>query len=509
MLLNDGTRSNVYSVEIDEKGVLYEANYLVPKAIKNKVLSTDNNHVKFTEIVAGISLTTNNKLNISSLLTGAEIDATLYTDGASAIRDNKVYIELYKTDANGGNAEKVYANDLSYNVSAFANPIVLSDLTPETNYYVRFYVYTMDNEKVYLYDVDTHMSGLIYRFYTLSSVGVKNIALTFNSKTSYANKRLVLQYSLDVVHGFDRIEYEVLAWNGSSYVPSGIVFPTSTSFSPLMTLSVDASPGSTPNIHWKQRYKVIIKPIGTYEANGVIREMDLGMESKEITLANYQEPYIGISSGKTADSIYFRVSVNDVDHLFVNDIYTATLTDENDNVIATITNNSTSQVSKEFSFNSTDYNLIVGKRYKFEVTARADIYNDANPDNYNPYTKSKTITYGDQVNLGNVSATQSSAGEQYIDIIFADSYRLSDITDVSYFISSTSTGEYITSGSDIFNGGNLKYNSTNNYYYYTINASNAVLNTDELYVITMNFYIEDSLVEQDEINYYYMAGGGS
>ena len=316
-----------------------------------------------------------------------------------------------------------------------------------------------------------------------------------------------MQYGLDVVHGFDRIEYEVRVWNGSSYVPSGLVFPTSTTFNPLMSVSVDASPGSIPNVHWKQKYKVIIKPIGTYEANGVIREMDLGMETKEITLANYQEPYIGISSGKTSDSIYFRVSVNDVDHLFVDDKYLATLSDENDNIIATMPGNLTSQVSKEFSFNSVDYNLIVGKKYKFTVSANADTYNDANPENYKAYSKSKTITYGDQVNLGSVSATQSSVGDKYIDIIFADSYRLSDVTDISYFISATSTGEYITSGSDVFNGGNLIYNSTNNYYYYTINASNANLNSDEVYVITMNFYVGDTLVEQDEINYYYMGGG--
>lgn len=503
LLLNDGTRSNVYEVEIDEKGVLYEANYIVAKAIKSKELTCSNNQVKFTEIVAGISLTTNNRLNIASLLTGAEINAVLYTDGASPIRDNRVYIELFRTDENGGNAQKVYENDLYYSVNDFNNPIILSDLTPETNYYVKFYIYTTDGVKTYLYDVDSHMSGLNYRFYTLSSVGVNNIALTFNSKTSYSGKRLILQYGLDVIHGFDRIEYEVLSWNGSSYVPSGIVFPTSTVFSPQMTLSVDASPGSTPNIHWGQRYKVIIKPIGTYEANGVIKEMDLGQQEKEITLANYKEAYIGISSGKTANSIFFRVSVSDIDHLFVNDRYTAVLTDEDHNVIATIPNNPTSQVSREFSFNNTDYNLIVGEKYTLTVTAFADVNNDANPDTFVEYHKSKTITYGDQVNLGSVSAAQSNVGNQYIDIIFADSYRLSDVTNISYFISSTSNGEYVTSGSDIFNGGNLKYNSVNNYYYYTLNASNATLNTDEVYVITMNFYVGDQLVEQEEVNYYY------
>ena len=505
--LNNGVRTNTYDVVIDSGGVIHQSNYVVTKAIRSSNLASTSSNVRFDSIVAGISLTTGNKVNISSLLNGAEIDATLYTTGASAILDNRVYIELFKTDQNGGNAEKVYENDLYYSVNAFNSPINIDGLTPETNYYVKFYVYVDDGSgnrvKTYLYDVDSHESGLAYRFYTLSSVGVKNISLVFNSKSSYTNKRLILQYGLDAIHGFDRIEYEVYIWNGSEYVPSELVFPTSTVFSPQMTLSLDASPGSIPNVHWGQKYKVVVKPIGTYESNGTIKEMDLGKEEAEITLSNYQEPYIGVSSGKTSNTIYFRVSVNDIDHLIVNDRYAVRLEDEDGNIITTIGNNSTNEVSKQFTFSSEDYNLIIGKKYTLYVVAELDKNNTGNSNEYSSLTRSKTIVFGDSVSLGSVSATQSSLGENYVDLIFADSYKLTDITNVSYFVSSASSGEFVISGSDAFSGGNLKYNSTNNYYYYTLNIPSSLLNSDEVYIITMNFYTESNLVEQEEVNYYY------
>ena len=505
--LNNGVRTNTYDVLIDSGGVIHQSNYVVTKAIRNVNLASTNSNVRFDNIVAGISLTTGNKLNISSLLNGAEINAKLYTTGASAILDNRVYIELFKTDQNGGNAEKVYSDDLYYNVNAFNNPIILDGLTPETNYYVKFYVYISDGEgdriKTYLYDVDSHESGLTYRFYTLSSVGVKNISLVFNSKTSYSNKKLILQYGLDVIHGFDRIEYEVYLWDGNEYVPSGIVFPTSTTFTPQMTISLDAFPGSSPNVHWGQKYKVVVKPIGTYESNGVIKEMDLGMQEQEVTLSNYQDPYIGLSSGKNANTIYFRVSVNDVDHLAVNDKYHVRLEDEDGNVITRINNNSTGEVSKQFTFSSEDYDLIIGKKYTLFVVSELDKNNTGNEEDYSSLIRSKTIVFGDSVSLGSVSASKSSLGNNYVDIIFADSYKLTDISNISYFVSSASSGEFVISGSDVFSGGNLKYNSANNYYYYTLNIPDSLLNVDEVYLITMNFYTGTNLVEQEEVNYYY------
>ena len=222
-------------------------------------------------------------------------------------------------------------------------------------------------------------------------------------------------------------------------------------------------------------------------------------------MPTFNEPYIGISSGRTTDSIYFKVSVRDSNHLFVNDSYYVELLDSFGNIIEQINNNSTDEKSKEFRFNQSDYNLVNGQQYKLVVKGYADKMNSNNPDDYTEYLKTRIINFGDAVSIGTVTASGSSVNDKYITIIFADSYKLTDVTDVAYFVSDAVSGEYVTYDMDsTFSTGGLSYNATNNYYYYTIDCSNADnFVEDSTYIITLNFFKNGTLVDQAELNYYF------
>ena len=515
-LLTNKNHTRDYDIVVDSGGVYYEENYVIAKALVPENLSATDDEGSFNKITPGISIRTGSKLNISALLNTAEIRATITVPESSTVYNDDVYIELYNTDENGGNAEHIFRDDGDYNtgnlvfkVNDFSRAVEIDNLSPQQNYYIKFYVYETVQDKAndnrtYLYDTDEHASGLIYRFYTMTDVGVNNIKLSFVPYT-YDNKTLILTYNLKVIHGFDRIEYVIQKWNGNSYVDSGIAISDSRTFQPMMTINIPAPPSMHPNIAWGQRYRVIIKPYGTYEIDGVASEFAFIQGKSDITLPMANTPFMGISTIKSLDALKFRVTINDSDHIFVNDQYTVRLVDSDYNVIASITDNSTNIASKLFSFPADEYGLENGKAYTFNIIADGDRQNSGNPEMYTRLSKSITTTFGDVVYLGTVTASKNQSNPKDIDVIFANSYRLSDVTSVEYFITNLSTGEFITSGTDMsFNSGHLNYNSTNNVYYYTISL-NEIENfiEDETYIITMNFYTNDDLVDQTEISYYY------
>ncbi len=518
-LFTNKNRTRDYEIEVDSGGVFYEENYVVAKALVPESLPSLDDEGIFSKITPAISIRTGSKLNISALLSSAEVRATVTVPESSTVYNNDVYIELYTTDENGGNAEHIFRTDgdpntgnMIFKVSDFSSAVEIDNLSPQQNYYIKFYVYetqadkTSDN-RTYLYDMDEHASGLIYRFYTMTDVGVNNIKLNF-VPFSYQSKTLVLSYNLKVIHGFDRIEYVIQKWNGNTYVDSGIYIGNSYNFQPLMTINISAPPSLDPNIAWGQRYRVIIKPYGSYEIDGQISEFAFIQGTSDITLPMANTPFIGISTIKSLDALKFRVTINDSDHIFVNDQYTVRLVDSDYNVLATIIGNRTDVASKLFTFNADEYGLENGKTYTFNVIADGDRLNTGSQETFTRLSKTVTTTFGDVVYLGTVTASENQANHQAIDVIFANSYRLSDVTSLEYFITNLSTGEFLTSGTDMsFNSGSLKYNSASNVYYYTISLADIEnFIEDDTYIITMNFYTGDELVEQTEISYYYYGG---
>lgn len=499
-LINEKNNALTIGFTIDNKGVLYNTNYITLKAIRTVEINSKNNLVKFNTIIPGISVrNSNGKLNITSLLTGAEIKARIINESSSNIVNNKIYMELYVTDENGANASKV-GDDIAYNVSDFDNPIVLSDLLPKSNYYVKFYTYLEGNdEKLYLYDIDDHFSGSVYRFYTLSDVGIDNIKLKLTSN-SYNDRILELSYTIDNA-SIDHIEYKIYKWNGSKFVDSGINIENTpvANLNHNMSIIIDAKPGNPYGIAWGQKYRVVITPVGDYVSDGKTKEMELGAKQKDITLPVVEDSYLGLSSSKTENSFTFRVSSKDPDHVFTNDKYSVKLIDSEYNVIYSADNISSTTASVTFPFDGETYGLVEGKKYTFIVTAYLDKNNSG--DNFIEYTKSKSITYGDSTFLGTISTSNAFSGAGNIDVIFNESYKINRITNVSYTISLAKTGEYVYAKDDEFN---VIYNSASDIYYYSINMNGVTgFKENEMYLITMNFFEGSLLVAQEEVNYYY------
>ena len=492
-----------FPISLGESGIVYDENNIVLKELKTQKLNSINKNVRFDLIIPGISmLDSSNKINITSLLDSAEVNAKIINLDTVQILDNLIYIELYETDENGTNAK--YITTIQEAITAFLGPVEIKDLSPETNYYIQFYTYVYNNEledyeKRYLYDVDQLVSGCKYNFYTLSSVDISNIKAQMIEK-SYVNKNLQIKYNLDVIYGYDHIEYVLQKKVNDTYVDTEITIPDVSTFFTEMTLEIDASPGKNPEIVYGGEYKIIIKPVGYYEdENGEKLELDLGTVSHTFTIDQSQQPYIGISSGKSANMIYFRVSVSDPDYIIVNGTYDVELIDDNGLVVAEIKKQSISTINKRFEFSKGDYDLVDGETYTFIVTARTDTKNSNN--NFETRKLQKSIVYGDYVDLGTVTTTKNAEDPLSIDVIFSDSYKLTTIDTVQYTITSNSTDFYLSNTTNFI----VRYDSNKGLYYFTIpitNTANYVENN--MYNIGMNFYTRNKLVTQTETSYYYV-----
>ena len=498
-LVNLSGSSAVVNFTIDSTGVVYQNNNILLKEIKDETINTDNDTTQFDYIIPSISLYKNNKIDAASFLTSVKLNAELLSTEYSNIRDNLIYIDLFEIDENGINAN--FIETLSRTVEEFEQPIEITDLKPKTNYYVKFYTYIYNSdtgsyEKKYLYDADQKIIGINYYFHTLSDVGISNIQAHLQAN-SYTDKKLIISYRLDTLTGYDYIEYKLYKYTENGYVLTNKNIPNSRNFVNSMTVSVDASPNQNNDIEYEGAYKIEITPIGSYVENGETKTITLGTYSQEFTIEKYEEPYIAVSSGKTSDSIYFKVSINDVSKLIVNDRYNVTLYDEDNNIVATQRFLSVNVLNRRFTYNAEEYNLEYGKSYKFVVSADVDYLNKGH--SFVNKMRTREVTFGGDIYLGTVMFQNSTDdnGTQ-LNFVFADSYNLNHITSVSYSITSMNSGYYYSNNQTF----SARYEPVTDLYYYSIlmNEDDYLPNT--VYVVSLNFYENNNLVETVEFDYY-------
>ena len=497
VLTNKDNRTLNLSVNIDQTGVVYNNNNLIAKNTIDSNLTSSDNTIKFDRIIPGISImNSSNKVDIVPLLTGAYVNAKLTTNENINIENNLIYFELYETNANGTNAQ--YIDTLSHNVSEFSDSIMIDNLKHKSNYYIRVYanvynINTSSYEKTYLYDVDQQTLGCLYNFHTLSDVGITNIEATFIAN-SYTNKKVSINYELENVTGYNYITYELYKKVNNNYEKVNINIPNSTNFFKNMHIDINATPSSNNEIVYGGQYKIVIKSFGEYTSNGVTNELNLGESEHEFTIPNYKTPYVGITSGKSEDTIYFRVTITDTSHVIDGDKYEVRLLDSNNNVIATESNISTSSINKKFSFSASEHGLVNGQTYTFDVIIKNDYTNRR--QNLVTIHKKRSMQYGSSIDLGTVVLSANSSSS--FDLIFSDSYKLTSIDKVTYSISSINTGFYVSNTSDF----NVRYEPSSNLYIYTINLQDVSLTGDNVYLFTFNFYENDNLVTEVEIDYY-------
>lgn len=491
-------------ISIEASGVLYSTNHnnIILKEVQAVSLASNENTVRFDLIIPGISILDNaGNVNIVPYLSSVKVNAKIINLTSTSIKDDLIYLELFELDENGRNEKLI--KTISETVTAFLGPVEIKDLAPKKNYAIKFYVNVYDEsigdyKKYYLYDVDQKRSEVKYEFHTLSSVNISNINAKYIVK-AYNDKKLNISYSIDTIIGFDYIEYEFYKYNQeqSQFEKLDINIENSTKFSSTMEVNIDATPSENNEITYGGKYKIVITPKGEYNVNDNKEIYELGRKEYQFTISDFVEPYVGISSGKTENSIYFRVTVSDLSYLVPDSKYTAKLIDSDNKTIQEFSDQSISDINKKFDFNIEDKKLQSDKSYKFEVTIQVDYNNKGKDFTEKKFERSSKI--GNDATVGSVSATQVASNK--LNIIFNNAYKIDSIKSINYTIFSVASGFYKT-GSGEFN---VTYDEPQGLYYYEILLSEdeaALFNKEDMYLITLNFYPEDGELIQYEISFY-------
>jgi hypothetical protein len=494
---NMSNQSTTLDIEIDNTGVVFQDNNIVLKEIKTQTLVSSNNVTSFNFIIPSVSLIKNNKADIVPLVTGAYLNAKIIENTTDYVKDNDIYIELFELNESG--SESTYVNTITKKVSDFDNSIELTQLKLKTNYYVKLYAYvynaTLGNyEKIYLYDVDQKILGCSYNFHTLEDIGISNVTGKLESE-NYNNKKLVINYSMLNTIGFDNIKYTLYHKTSEGYEQVDVRIPDSKIFLSTMRVTVAANPNDNTGIRYGDTYMLKTEVYASYTVDGQSVDMILETKENEFVIGEAEQPFIGISSGKTENSIFFRVSIIDSDNLIVDGKYKTVLLDSNGEVVASSYNNSIDEYNKKIVFDIGRYDLIEGETYTFRVVLSTD-YNNSGTD-FKTISSTRTIKYGANVFLGTITLSPDANSNNGIDMIFTNSYQLNLIDKISYTITNDTKG-FVYNATKPFS---LRYDLDTDAYYCIIEVDDVQFDPDLLYLVTVNFYIGNELVETAELGY--------
>lgn len=493
------------SVELtySSEGFLYQGNVVLQKQIEEaKVVCIGDDTIYFDKIIPGISLLDeNNQWQISTELDKASVKADLLVDPSANIKDNLIYIDLYQTDSEY--REENFVKTINVNVDDFNNVIQITDLIPTSYYFIRFRTILVDDagteEELYLYDLDYQVSGRQYYFSTLADVGIDNIEVTYDP-VSYEQKNIDISYTLERTTGYDRIEYKLYHLVDDEYeeVMEGIEIDQI--FNSEMNKKISINPGS--EFVFGDTYKVEIIPIAEYtDLQGQEQTLELGMKEYEFTFDKLSNPTIAISGTRAENNqIQFRVTVYDDDRVIVGNNFTIQIFDGNMEDI-------TPDGYKDQTFSVDTLNHIFTlenaenlQAYTILVKTQTDRNNAGEEGSYAAYNRQYVVPavneYG--ISLGTVTASKNSANPNKVDLLFNNSYKLTDIEEVSYSIYNT-TG-YAQSGRTEFVPTQIT-SGEDTYYTYTIDENLADYGT---YYIELQFIKENEVIETLTIEYVYL-----
>lgn len=496
------TQTKELELQYSPNGFMYEYNKLLPKQINTQELQCEGSDIiEFNRIIPGISLMDNEgNLNILSQLTSVEFNAELIANEIG--NDHIITIELYETDENGSGQTLV--NSYDKKVSDFNSTIELTDLVPKTYYFLKFKTKLptedgLGEEDKYLYDIDDQIEGKNYYFSTLADVGISNIEVVYNP-VKYNNKTVDIKYHLDRIMGYDKIKYVLQEYDEDEAQYKDIedyTITDDTLFLNEMTKKLEANPGSI--FKFGVKYKIQIIPIAIIEDfDGSQEELEVGRREQEFILDTLAEPTIAIKGSRTQDnSVQFRVTVYDNDRIVQNDKYKIKIYD---NTMKDITPEEykdkeydTDIINNTFTISNADSKT----RYTIEVTTMLDYDNDAEElyEHKKTYSVEPINEYG--ISLGTVSARANSTQPDKVEIVFNNSYKLTDIEKVRYSI--YNTNGFSQSGEEDFIP--VRVGLEDETYTYGIDQS---LETAGTYYIELQFIKENTVVENITVEYVYI-----
>ena len=457
------------------------------------------------------------ELDINEELDRVQIKATLINKDSIEIKDNKIIAEIWKTDENLSNSEKIREDEIA--VSDFAGTIEIGNLEPKTYYYVRFKTYirnkneeSQEYTEKYLYDVDSDTVGRYYYFSTLANVNVDNISVVYEPIT-YSEKNIKITYTLDKVLGFQKLRHVIYRWNEESqdYTEEVANFEDDLPKS-KMEERVEANPGSV--FTFGTRYKIVITPIAIITGDDGEKEIDLGTKEQEFYLEPLSSPLVAIQGYRqdtvledgtiqTGTKVRFTVTMYDDDRIAVNDKYTVKIYNQNHEDITPEEYKieySTDDVNNEFIIE----NAAKDQSYTLEVNFDLDYTNDGEEpythDNKNTRTVEPINESG--ISAGNITSINNSTETNKIDLLFYNSYKIEEIKSIKYSIYNTSG--YNQSDTEEFVPKKITSVADNETYYsFTLNKN---LPTEGRYYIEIQFLdANGEIVDTASVEHIYIA----
>lgn len=255
------------------------------------------------------------------------------------------------------------------------------------------------------------------------------------------------------------------------------------------------------NLSFGDKYKLEIIPIAEYETLDdppVIQNLELGKKEKEFILSKLQIPTIAVRGSRIPDNtIRYSITIYDNDRIIENNKYTIKILDDQLNDITPEDNKVEYDV--DIVNNVIDIrNIESNKSYTILVIVKLDYDNDKiDLQDYSKQYKIPEVNeYG--ITIGEVTPSQNTTQSNKIDLIFNNSYKLTDIETIRYSI--YNTNGYAQSGKEEFIPKQYVIGTGDVYYTYTLEPQ---LSAYGKYIIELQFIKEDKTIENVTLEYVY------
>ena len=504
-VLNQLTQiTNLIDIQQEVGGISYNYEILFPKGLSEKQAENRSNPTfRFDSIIPCVSLLSDTgELNVAATLIGVKFKAHMYGAGGDRVLNEKIYVEIWKTDETGVTGSKVATHELL--ISDLGEILYFDGLIPNTNYYFKLLADIKDGEeenyiREQLYDVDYQTNTKNYYFKTLNNVGVSNVTASYVA-TSYHDRRIRLSYNLRETIGFDRIEYDIYKIDPESgeKTKTDLLTDNDYFFDKSMTKYISIPAGS--GIEANYTYEIVLRPIARVTIDNISEDIILENENHGTFVFNkLSEPYVGISSSVTLDGLDYKVNFFDTSKAVVDDTYTVSFFDDYGNDI-------TPEEYKDIKFSTgatkrftLTENLTQGAKYSIEVKYSVNILNGE--ATIAPRTKkySSILTETDGINLGNYSLTADTNDTSRIRLVFYDSYKLTEIDTIRYSI--YASNGYSLDSEEQFTPVILTLEEGITYYYYTL--STVLPNTGQYY-LQLQFLRNKKIMVEESAEYNYI-----
>lgn len=495
-----------YNLALDSGGFKFTDNneyiHFYPSKIAKLDFTCENNTFEFNELIPSISLTENNKYLIDAEIDNASVTIKSISN-KSSIRNNTIFLKLYKTDVNQLSSELVYEKAIS--IDDINEPIILDGLDPSSYYYFTISAITDDSGvKKQLYDIDQKNDTTRYSFETLGTLDITNSRIYY-SADSYDKKKLIFDYTLNSTKSIDHISYSFYEVNyDNNGNPMYTLIPESKvkindDIVPRTNMEAIIPIPPSSDINTSKNYAVGVKGY-LKKSNGSIYELE-EVYSNIYNFSKLKDPYIYVyptSRNNTEGSIDLKVAAIDTHKVIVDGKYYIKIFDDEGNEIT----------SPNIRESYTGSNTISLENLDLQKSTSVKIYYTTNTLNSSSEDKlvNKVKTYiirpvnNNGISVGEVYAATNLTDRSKVNLVFSESLKLDLIKQIKYTI--MKDGESVLSYDPVENFvPSASACGTNTCYTYTLQS---IINSTGIYQIQIQFFEADgNLVDEITVEYTY------